>query len=137
MRTFFHRAFKSNPTGFISTFGVWSLSVGGSLLAPNDAFETSPAWRSLQLIYARDTEWGILMLIIGLLLLVSIRMNKIPHRAAIALSSAIVWGIIGVSMIANGLSNHIVPIVGVFSLWCSINGLLAVELWVTHSDIGE
>lgn len=134
MRTFFNRAFRSNPTGFISTFGVWSLIVGVSLTMPGDVFETAPQWRSLQLIYARDMEWGVFMIGMGVLLLLSIRMEKIPQRASIALVCAVVWALIGCSMLVNGLKFHIFSIVGAFSVWCALNGMLAVELWVTHTD---
>lgn len=124
---------KGNPTIFVFYFGLWSLIAGIVLCLPGNSFEVSVVWNVLQSMHSDDTEWGIAMIIDGLLLVVSIYLAKIPYRAAIAATSAVMWLPIGLSMCIAGYEAGVATIVGAYSVLGSIGCMFAVEQWV-HSD---
>jgi hypothetical protein len=133
LRTLLTRLFRTDPSTFTGAFAAWSLTVGTSLLGPGKTFELSPAWATLQAMHGTDKDWGAMMIADGLLLLVALRLQRIPFRVGICLFSAIMWMLLGISMVYNGyVRGGFISIVGVFSIWCSIQAWIAVDLWVYH-----
>lgn len=133
MRTLLTRLFRTDPSTFTGAFAAWSMTVGVSLLGPGNTFELSPSWASLQAFHATDKDWGVLMLVDGILLLFALRVQRIPYRVGICLFSAIMWFLIGISMIYNAyLLSNTISIVGTFSVWCALQAWIAVDLWVYH-----
>jgi hypothetical protein len=129
------RLISPDPNTFGFAFSVWAAIVGISLLTPGNAFDFSPAWASLQQIHATDQEWGVAMMVDSILLFCTIRMQKFPFRAAIAISSSVMWTLLGVSMIFNGWKAGFVSVVGAYSVWCSILTLLAVGQWIIREGV--
>lgn len=137
MRILLYRLTKSDPTTFVGTFGMWSLICGIALLLPGNVFDYSPAWNALQVIHADDSAWGWAMVADGLLLIASIRMAKVPQRAAISAFSAVMWSLLGVSMVVDGYKAGFVSIIGGYSIWGSICCVVAVEQWVRYPLGGD
>lgn len=130
MRLILSRIYHADPTLFVFNFGVWSIVCGVSLLLPGNIFDFSPAWNQLHAIYADDTAWGALMVASGLLQIASIRMHRIPHRASIALSTAILWFPLGFSLCISSYRGGFASIVGIYCIVGAIGCVCAVEQWV-------
>lgn len=137
MRILLRKATRSDPTTFIVGFGAWAIICGICLLLPGNAFDYAPAWSSLQAIHADDTSWGVAMLLDGLLLILSIRLRRIPQRASIAGFSAIMWVVLGGSMVFSAWNAGVTSIVGLYSIWGGLCCLQSVEQWVYHPDVGD
>lgn len=132
MRVLLRKATRSDPTTFIISFGAWAVICGLGLLLPGNAFDYTPAWSRLQAIHADDTAWGVAMVLDGLLLVVSVRMRRLPQRASIAGFSAVMWGLLGASMIASAYQGGVTTIIGMYSLWGAFCCTLAIGQWVYH-----
>lgn len=74
------------------------------------------------------------MLADSLLLVIGLRLKKIPQRAAINVFSAVMWALLGSSMIGNAWKMGFISIVGVYSLWCSVQVLLTVGKWLVQDE---
>lgn len=135
MRIFLDKLYRADPTLFVFHYGVWCIVCGVSLLMPGNVFDFSPAWQQLQAIHADDTAWGWLMVANGLLQLASIRMRRIPYRAAISVTTAIIWFPIGISLCVSSYRTGFASIVGLYSLVGAVGSIFAVEQWV-RSDSG-
>lgn len=132
------KVIRPEPSTMVVSFVAWSTVVGVSLVVPGNAFELSPAWSSLQAIHASDREWGVAMMVDALLLCISLRMRTIPYRAAITVFSAIMWTLLGISMVWNAWSAGFVSIAGVYSVWCALQALLCVGKWFAEDyDNGD
>jgi hypothetical protein len=136
MRILLRRAMRSDPTTFVVAFGVFATICGITLLLPGNAFDFTPAWSSLQALHADDTMWGVVMFLDGLLLIISIRMAKVPQRAAIAAFSAVMWGLLGASMVISAYQRGITSIIGWYAIFGAIWCLVAVGQWVHYPSDG-
>lgn len=136
MRILLRKATRSDPTTFIVGFGSWAIICGICLLLPGNMFDYTPAWSSLQAIRADDTAWGVAMLLDGIALVTSIRLRKVPQRASIAGFSAVMWILLGGSMVFSAYSAGITSIIGFYSIWGGFCCLLAVEQWVYYPNGG-
>lgn len=136
MRVLLRKIVRIDPTTFVITFGMWCMICGVSLILPGNLFEYSPAWASLQAIHADDTTWGWAMAIDGMLLVASARMNKVPQRAAISAFSAIMWFLLGVSMLVDAYKSGFISIVGAYAVWGAVCCIFAVERWV-YDTVGS
>jgi hypothetical protein len=137
VRVLLRRLATRDPTTFIGTFAAWALSLGLGLILTHDAFSYNPAWDGLRSINPRDTIWGIVFVADGLLLLLALRASKLPHRAAITLFSSVMWCLVATSMLYCSIRAGIFSSVGTFSLWCSVQGGMAVERWIATHEKGE
>lgn len=134
MRILIKQLFSTDPSTFIGAFGMWAIIVGASVAGPGDTFALSPAWLALSHVSDKENMWGWLMIVNGLLLLASLRMSRIPQRASIALVSAVMWFVLGTSMVLNAwVYGGFFSIAGSYSVWCSIQAMVAVEQWVAHT----
>lgn len=136
MRILLRRALRSDPTSFVFSFGLFSAICGATLLLPGNAFDYTPAWSQLQVWHADDRVWGGAMLSDGLLLIASLRMRKVPPRAAIATCSAIMWLPLGGSMIVSAHLRGITSIIGIYAICGAIGCAIAAEQWVHYPSEG-
>lgn len=79
-------------------------------------------------------EWGWAMLVDSLLLIIGLRLKRIPQRAAINVFSAVMWALLGSSMVANAWKMGFISIVGAYSIWCSVQVLLTVGKWLVQDE---
>lgn len=137
MRILLRKAARSDPTTFILGYGAWAIICGICLLLPGNTFDYSPAWSRLQAIHADDTSWGVAMLLDGIMLILSIRLRRVPQRASIAGFSGIMWVLLGGSMVLSAWIAGITSIIGFYSVWGGLCCLMAVEQWVYYPSIGD
>lgn len=134
MRVLLKRMFLADPSTFTAAFAVWTICVGATVAGPGESFIRFPFLASLERIYPHENFWGWLMIINGVLLLWSIRLPVIPFRAMISLVSAVLWLMLGVSMIINTwIQEGRFSTAGTYSVWCAIQSLVAVEQWVVYT----
>jgi len=136
MRTLAKRLFQTDPSTFTGAFGMWALVMGIALAGPGEAFGNGPSFNAMQSVYGVENHWGWLMIVDGVSLIASLRMSRVPQRAAISLISAMMWFSMGVSMLVSAwTASGFLSVLGAYSIWCSIQALLAVEQWVYHPPI--
>lgn len=125
---------RTNPSAFIFSFGAWAIICGAALVSPLSVFDYHPSWSSLQAIHADERAWGVLMIVDGLMLMISLKLRKLPTRASIAAFSAIMWFLLGVSLVGTGIERGTTSIVGMYSIWGALSCIAAIEQWVNAPD---
>jgi hypothetical protein len=86
---------------------------------------------------APDYVWGYFMMGNGVMLLWSLRL-RLAMRAAVALSTAVTWGIIGVSVSYIAFVDYgTISTIGTYSLVGALLCVVAVEQWGTEDRDGQ
>lgn len=134
MRGLSKTIYKHSPMTPILWFGVWSVVNGIGLMWPGSMFNVNKTWARLQAIHASDFEWGVLMFIIGVALIASLYIRSMALRSTICLFASVMWGLLGLSMVVSGYDYGIFSIIGLYSLWCAINAILAMSWWIYHEE---
>lgn len=124
------RFFTGRPTSFIGAFAVWAMTVGMSLVLPGNGFELSPAWASLQVFQVQDHVWGSVMMLNGMIILYTMRLTNKVVISSVSLVSAIMWLLLGMSMVVNAYKAGFLSVVGAFSVWCALQALIDMDQWV-------
>jgi hypothetical protein len=127
MRVLFRRAMRSDPSMYIASFGIFAIICGFNLLMPGNTFDYSPAWDRLRDWHANDTAWGVLMLLDGLMMIISIRMRAVPWRAAIIGLSGLIWIFLGATMVISAYRQGITTIIGMYAIAGAIGCVIALE----------
>ncbi len=129
MRTLIGRITNSDPTTFVTTFAVWALLLGTALIWTENYYNLSPGWDLIRVYIHSDTVLGWMMVIDAALLIAAVRFQRDSYRTVITLCSGLLWGLLGIALTYSAYQKHILSVVGIFSLWCSMQAIFAVGRW--------
>jgi hypothetical protein len=120
---------RYDPTTFVGSFAFHSLAYGVSLAAPWPAFGNQ-VYATLRDGAVSETAWGVVMLTVGVLLLSSLIVRRLPYRAAVAVIAGAVWAYFGSHMLAGAYLGGFFSAGGAYAVAGSLGCLLAAPQWV-------
>lgn len=132
--TLIGKAARRDPTTFISAFSMWAMMCGTSLLLPEKVFGKVQSYDAMNMLYPNEVAWGLIMFLNGVLLQVSVIVNKVPFRSSIAAFSAVLWMMLGSLMLFSTWAHGYFSVVGGFSVWGAIGCFMAIEQWIHNPE---
>ncbi len=132
--TLLGEASRRDPTTFVGAFGMWGILCGISIVLPDDVFGKVSAYDTMNMIYPHENMWGMVMLLDGIMLQLSVLVKRVPFRSSIAAFSAVLWMMLGSLMLFSAWAHGYFSVVGGFSVWGAIGCFMAIEQWIHNPE---
>ncbi|MFC7611640.1 hypothetical protein [Teichococcus aestuarii] len=122
-------ALRWDPRTFLAAFALWSILFSIGCFSTTRMFDIQPVFRVLRDVGLRESFWGAVTLIDGLLLMLTLWMGSINTRAAVACLSAGLWAFVGGTMVWSGSLQGFFSPAGAFSILGSAGCVAATIQW--------